>query len=81
MDRIQNPASLITGAARGIDAAIAQAFAAQGAQVIVSDIDEAAAIAVLLASHESAHITGPEFPIDGGLLAGSAAALGVAGDA
>jgi NAD(P)-dependent dehydrogenase (short-subunit alcohol dehydrogenase family) len=36
---------------------------------------EVAALAVLLASDEAAYITGSEFTIDGGLLAGSAAAL------
>src|SRR5512137_896989 len=35
--------------------------------------EEVAAIAVLLASDESAYITGAEFHVDGGLLAGSAA--------
>jgi NAD(P)-dependent dehydrogenase (short-subunit alcohol dehydrogenase family) len=35
--------------------------------------DEVAAIAVMLASDEAAYITGSEFHIDGGLLAGSAA--------
>jgi NAD(P)-dependent dehydrogenase (short-subunit alcohol dehydrogenase family) len=35
---------------------------------------EVAAIAVLLASDEATYITGSEFDIDGGLLAGSAAA-------
>lgn len=34
---------------------------------------EVAAIALLLASDEAAYITGAEFTIDGGLLAGSAA--------
>lgn len=38
--------------------------------------DEVAAIAVMLASDEATYITGSEFTIDGGLLAGSAASPG-----
>jgi NAD(P)-dependent dehydrogenase (short-subunit alcohol dehydrogenase family) len=40
MNRLQGKVALVTGAARGIGAAIAQAFVAEGAFVIVSDIDE-----------------------------------------
>lgn len=39
-------------------------------------VEEVAAIAALLASDESAYVTGSEFNIDGGLLAGSAASPG-----
>lgn len=43
MNRLQNKIALITGAARGIGAAIARAFVAEGAAVIVTDINEAGA--------------------------------------
>jgi len=39
-------------------------------------VEEVAAVAVLLASDEAAYITGAEFNVDGGLLAGSAASPG-----
>jgi NAD(P)-dependent dehydrogenase (short-subunit alcohol dehydrogenase family) len=41
MPRLKNTVALITGAARGIGAAIAEAYVADGAHVIVTDIDEA----------------------------------------
>jgi len=40
------------------------------------EVDEVAAVAVLLASDEASYITGTEMTIDGGILAGSAAAPG-----
>jgi NAD(P)-dependent dehydrogenase (short-subunit alcohol dehydrogenase family) len=42
MARLQNKVVLVTGAARGIGAAIAAAGAREGAHVVVTDIDEAA---------------------------------------
>lgn len=85
MGRLEQKVAIVTGAARGIGAAVARAFAAEGAFVYVTDIDDApgervahslgaAAVAVLLASDEAAYMTGAELDIDGGLLAGSAAA-------
>ena len=40
MKRLNDKTALITGAARGIGAAIAEAFANEGAEVILTDIDE-----------------------------------------
>ncbi|MCC6728557.1 MAG: SDR family oxidoreductase [Chthonomonadales bacterium] len=43
MFRLDGQATLVTGGASGIGAAICRAFAAQGARVVVADIDEAGA--------------------------------------
>jgi 3-oxoacyl-[acyl-carrier protein] reductase len=42
-DRLKGKASIVTGAGEGIGRAIAQVFAAEGAKVLVADIDENAA--------------------------------------
>jgi NAD(P)-dependent dehydrogenase (short-subunit alcohol dehydrogenase family) len=44
--RLPGKVALVTGAARGIGAAIARAFAGEGARVIVTDLDETGAAAV-----------------------------------
>jgi 3-oxoacyl-[acyl-carrier protein] reductase len=42
-DRLKGKASIVTGAGQGIGRATAQVFAAEGAKVLVADIDEDAA--------------------------------------
>ncbi|GGF66458.1 glucose 1-dehydrogenase [Alteromonas lipolytica] len=52
--RLTNKIALITGAARGIGQAIAEQFAAQGATVIVTDVDDKTGQAVATAIGDSA---------------------------
>ncbi len=56
MSRLNTKTCIVTGAGRGIGAAIARAFVREGATVIVTDKSEsnAASIALLLASDEAA---------------------------
>ena len=42
-DRLKCKASIITGAGKGIGRGIAQVFAAEGAKVLVADLDQGAA--------------------------------------
>ena len=44
--RLKNKTAIVTGAGSGFGAGIARKFAAEGARVIVADINEAAARAV-----------------------------------
>lgn len=46
MTRLVGKVAVVTGAARGIGAGIAQAFVREGAQVIVTDIDDEAGRAI-----------------------------------
>ena len=46
MSRLKGKKALVTGGAQGLGAAIARALAAEGAQLVVSDVNEAGAAAV-----------------------------------
>ena len=62
MARLQNRIALVTGAARGIGAAIAQAFVRDGATVIVTDINEAGALEGALKLKEISYIHAEAYP-------------------
>lgn len=59
MPRLQGRIALVTGAANGIGLAIGRCFAAEGAQVVLADIDAAAAVAAAEAiAAEGGHAQG-----------------------
>ena len=71
--RLDGHVAVVTGAGRGIGRAIACGLADAGCDVAVTarrgdDLEEVAAVAVLLASDAGRNITGCLFPIDGGTL-------------
>lgn len=51
--RLKDKVAIITGAASGIGKEIARAFAREGAQIVIADLDSAAASAVAAEMHES----------------------------
>ena len=55
MNRLANKVAIITGAGSGIGAAAAHRFAAQGARVLLVDLDEAALQAVAHGSEQMSH--------------------------
>lgn len=55
MNRLQNKVAIITGGIKGIGLATAQAFVAEGAQVVITDIDGTNYKTVLEALSPSAH--------------------------
>jgi NAD(P)-dependent dehydrogenase (short-subunit alcohol dehydrogenase family) len=58
--RLENKVAIVTGAARGIGLAIAKRYVAEGARVVMADVDTA--------SGEASYITGQTIYADGGRL-------------
>lgn len=78
MRRLEGRSALITGAARGIGAAFARAYAAEGATVAIGDIDMARAEATA-AGIEGAHALRLDVTDQGSIEAGVAAVVARAG--
>ena len=72
MNRLANKVALITGAGRGIGAAIALAFAREGAAVVLAELD------LEMAQRTAREI---EAVLDAGGMSGAAATVGTGGDA
>jgi 3(or 17)beta-hydroxysteroid dehydrogenase len=55
MNRLQGKVAIITGAAKGLGAADARAFVAEGATVVLTDVDDAAGAALVAELGSAAH--------------------------
>ena len=77
--RLAGKRALITGAARGIGLAFARAYLAEGAQVCLADINEAAAQAAAASLGQGAHAVAMDVTRQDSIDAGMAAAVNVMG--